>query len=317
MSKLFISYSHKDADLRVELEKHLSILRRQEVISSWSDRCIRSGDKLHNEIDVHLDAADIILLLISVDFLASDYCYDIEMSRAMKRHEDGTARVIPVILRPCDWHGAPFGSLMATPPDGKPVVDHTSHDQGFLEVVKAIRRVVNSRGSSTQSEKDSVINDIDHSWPVQQTSHSSNLRVKRTFTDHERHAFLSESFEFIANYFETSLQELKVVNSHLASDFLRLDARGFEAHIFIEGQERSRCGVWLGNQFGWNNIHFSSEGVNTIHGCEELMSVDDDGYELFLKAMGMPGRQQVNDLTRLERKDAAEYYWSLLLERLQ
>ena len=307
-----------DMDLRDELEKHLSVLLRQDVISSWHDRCISPGDEIHNEIDAHLNAADIILLLVSVDFLASDYCYDIEMARAMERHTDGTARVIPVILRPCDWHGVPFGNLMATPPDGKPVVDHSSHDQGFLEVVKAIRQVVDSQRSSTQIERDSAIGGTSHPRPVQQISHSSNLRVKRTFTDHDRHAFLSESFEFIASYFEASLQELKIVNPHLTTDFRRLDARGFEAHIFTEGQERSRCGIWIDSQFGWDSMLFSSRGVNTMLGYEESISVDDDGYEPFLRAMGMPmlGQLQGKDLTHLTREEAAEYLWSLLIERL-
>lgn len=318
MAKLFMAYSHTDTDLRNELEKHLSVLRRQGVISTWHDRCIVSGDEMHDKIDDHLNAADIILLLVSADFLASDYCYNIEMTRAMERHTDGTARVIPVILRPCDWHGAPFGNLMATPPDGEPVVDHASYDHGFLEVAKAIRQVVNSRNSTTQRERDSTIGGANYPQPVQQASRSRNLKVKRTFTDHDRHTFLSETFEYIANYFEASLKEIKATNAHLAADFRRLDARSFEAYIFIEGQERSRCGIWLDSQFGWNSVLYSSSGVSTTSGFEESMSVDDDGYELFLKAMEMPlfGRQQGKDLTRLTRGDAAEYYWSLLLERL-
>ncbi len=319
MLSVFISYSHRDEELRSELDKHLAGLRRSSAISSWYDGRIGPGEEIDDEIDTQLAAADIILLLVSADFLASDYCYDIEMKRAMKRHAEGTARVIPVILRPCDWQGAPFGELKAVPTDGKPIVDHVSHDQGFLEVAKAIRQVVDSQSSSTQLERDSAIGGASHPESVQQTSYSSNLKVKRTFTDHDRHAFLSESFEFIANYFETSLQELKAVNAHLATDFRRLDTRSFEAYIFIEGQERSRCGISLDSQFGWDNILFSSGGINTMHGYEELMSVDDDGYELFLKAMGMPllGQLQRKDLTHLTREDAAEYYWSMLLERLK
>ena len=136
MASVFMSYSHTDEELRKELEKHLAGLRRQGVISSWHDRRIGPGEEIHGEISAHLDAADIILLLVSADFLASDYCYDVEMTRAMERHKQGTARVIPVILRPCDWQEAPFGSLKACPTDGKPVVKHTSLDDGFLEVAQ-------------------------------------------------------------------------------------------------------------------------------------------------------------------------------------
>ena len=139
MAHVFFSYSHADEALRNELEKHLSVLRREDVITTWHDRRIGPGEELHGQINGQLNSADIVLLLVSADFLASDYCYDVEMIRAMERHERGEARVIPVILRPCDWHGAPFGALMAVPSDGKPVTKHASLDDGFLEVARAIR----------------------------------------------------------------------------------------------------------------------------------------------------------------------------------
>ena len=135
MAHVFFSYSHADEELRNELEKHLAGLLRQRVITTWHDRRIGPGDELHDQIDEQLNAADIVLLLVSADFLASDYCYDVEMARAMERHEGGEARVIPVILRSCDWHGAPFGTLMAVPPDGKPVVKHATLDYNeFMSV---------------------------------------------------------------------------------------------------------------------------------------------------------------------------------------
>ena len=119
MVSVFVSYSHRDEDLRKELETHLALLSRQGIIDVWHDRRIGPGDELHRQINSHLVTADIILLLISADFLASDYCHDVEMKRAIERHDNG-ARVIPVILRPCDWNSAPFGSLRAVPKDGSP-----------------------------------------------------------------------------------------------------------------------------------------------------------------------------------------------------
>src|SRR3712207_4980803 len=87
--ELFYSYSHKDEDLRDELETHLSKLKRQKVISEWHDRGIAAGQEWGGEIDQHLKTADIILLLVSSDFLASNYCYDVELTLAMERHEKG------------------------------------------------------------------------------------------------------------------------------------------------------------------------------------------------------------------------------------
>lgn len=103
MANVFFSYSHKDEPLRDELEVHLAMLKREGAISAWHDRKILAGDVLNGEIYARLNDAQVVLLLVSPDFLASAYCYDVEVERAMQLHEQGRARVIPVILRPCDW----------------------------------------------------------------------------------------------------------------------------------------------------------------------------------------------------------------------
>ena len=119
--EVFFSYSHKDERYREELIKALGILKRQGVVREWHDRMIAAGTEWKGQIDDHLNTAGVILLLISADFVASDYCYDVEMARALERHDKGEARVIPVILRPVDaWHEAPFGKLQALPRDGSP-----------------------------------------------------------------------------------------------------------------------------------------------------------------------------------------------------
>ena len=140
--ELFYSYSHKDEELRDELERHLSILKRQGVIAGWHDRRIGAGKEWKGQIDAHLNTARVILLLISADFLASDYCYDVEMRRAIERHEAGEARVIPVILRAVDWKGAPFGKLQCLPTDAKPVTSWTNRDEAFRDVAQGIRKAV-------------------------------------------------------------------------------------------------------------------------------------------------------------------------------
>jgi len=139
--KLFYSYSHRDEMFRVQLEKHFSLLHRQGVINDWSDRKITGGNDWVKAIDSHLADADIVLLLVSADFIASEYCYDIELTRAMERHERGEARVIPVILRPCDWQAAPFGNLQALPVEGKALTLWTNQDEGLADIVRGIRAV--------------------------------------------------------------------------------------------------------------------------------------------------------------------------------
>ncbi len=124
--EIFFSYSHKDETLREKLEKQLSLLKWQGLITGWHDRKIVAGQEWAGEVDTHLNTAQIILLLVSPDSMASDYCYGIEMKRAMERHEAGEARVIPIILRPTDWKSASFGQLKALPKDGKEVVQPVS-----------------------------------------------------------------------------------------------------------------------------------------------------------------------------------------------
>jgi hypothetical protein len=139
--EIFYSYSHKDEALRDKLETHLKILERQGIISGWHDRGIGAGTEWRNQINQHLEAAHIILLLISADFIASDYCWGKELERAMERHENGEARVIPIILREVDWSGAPFSKLQALPKDGIPVTSWPNQDEAFAHIARGIRAV--------------------------------------------------------------------------------------------------------------------------------------------------------------------------------
>jgi tetratricopeptide (TPR) repeat protein len=139
--EIFYSYSHRDEAMRDELEKHLTLLKRNNVIAAWHDRCITAGDEWKSQIDDHLRSAQIILLLISSDFLASDYCYDIEMELALERHARGEAIVVPVILRSVDWTGAKFAHLQALPKNAKPVHSWPDPDEAFTDVAQGIRKL--------------------------------------------------------------------------------------------------------------------------------------------------------------------------------
>lgn len=139
---LFISYSHKDEHLRNELDAHLKILERKECIDVWHDRRIEAGDDWKTTIDENLERSDLILLLVSSDFLASDYCYDVEARRALARSKSGEARVIPVILRPCNWKIAEFAGLQALPRDGRPVIEWPSRDSAWLNIEEGIEKYI-------------------------------------------------------------------------------------------------------------------------------------------------------------------------------
>ena len=136
--RLFYSYSHKDERLRDKLESHLAVLRRTGLIENWHDRKIGAGGDWKGKIAAEFEAADMILLLVSSDFLNSDYCYDVEVKRAMERHAQGNAKVIPIILKPCLWTDAPFGRLQALPTDGKAVTTWSNQDKAFTDIAKGL-----------------------------------------------------------------------------------------------------------------------------------------------------------------------------------
>jgi len=143
MQKLnvFISYSHKDEAFKEALDAHLTILKRSEKINTWNDRAILAGTEWNDEIKQQLEDAHIILLLISANFLASDYIWKEELARAMERHDRGEAKVVPIFIKHCEWKGASFGRVQGLPKDAKPVGD-PNNDEAWTGVAIGIRALV-------------------------------------------------------------------------------------------------------------------------------------------------------------------------------
>lgn len=319
MISLFFSYSHRDEALRDELEIHLSSLKRQGVIDTWHDRRIVAGEEVDHEISEHLETADVILLLVSPYFIASDYCYDIEMKRAMERHENGQARVIPVILHPCDWQATPFGKLMATPTDGKPISKFPNQHDAFLEVTKAVRKAAEEMlaQSATVPSRKAEPTGNDRQKVAAREIRSSNLRIKKAFTDREKDTFLAVAFEYIANFFEGSLSELERRNSEIDTDFRRIDANHFTAAVYISGSEANRCRIWLGGRNSFpGGIAYSVGGSGGDKSFNESLSVEDDGYSLFLRPLGIASRMHDRE-EQMTYEGSAEYFWEMFIEPLQ
>lgn len=148
---VFLSYAHKDESLLEKLNVFLSSLKRCDLIETWHDRAILPGQDWSDEIDQNLEAAEVILLLISQDFINSDYCYGIEMKRALERRNAGEAEVIPISLRPADWTGMAFSELQALPKGAKPITRWDDQDEALLDVAKGIRKVVETVSNKKQT----------------------------------------------------------------------------------------------------------------------------------------------------------------------
>jgi len=140
--KIFVSYSHKDAGHFERVSNILHRLKRHKLVEEWYDRKIAPGQEWEEAIDEKLKTADVVLLLVSPDFVGSDYAYYREMQQALERHEQGEAVVIPIIVRPVDWEGEPFGKLQALPRDAKPVTEWSNRDTAWLDVARGIRKAV-------------------------------------------------------------------------------------------------------------------------------------------------------------------------------
>ena len=140
--RIFISYAHEDEALKKELDKCMKVLKRSSKIQVWNDRELIAGQEWDAAIMAELAAADVILLLVSVDFNASDFIWDKELASAMQRHEAGSARVVPIILRRCQWSSMPYAKLQALPRNGAPVMDYDNRDDAFTEVAVELEKLV-------------------------------------------------------------------------------------------------------------------------------------------------------------------------------
>jgi hypothetical protein len=317
MSTLFFSYSHQDEKLRDQLEVHLAGLKRQGVISTWHDRRISAGTELGNAIDQNLNEADVILLLISPDFINSDYCYEREMLRAMERHDRLEARVIPIILRPCDWHGLSFGKLLAAPKDGKPVTKWADQDDAFLDIATAIKDALKEFGKASSSVSSRLSESSATTQNFTAPVRSSNLRIRKQFSDLDRDTFRHEGFDFIAKFFEASLLEIANRNPGLAQRFQRVDANHFTASLYQNGEKVCRGSASVGGgHMGTDSIQYSMTDMPRDGGMNEAVYVKNDDQALYFEPLGMQSYGN-RDKQKLTPQGAAEFFWDLFIRPLQ
>jgi TIR domain len=311
---VFFSYSHADEALRDRLEVALAMLKRQGIIETWYDRRIPPGHEFESTIDTHIDQADIVLLLVSPDFLASSYCYNLEVTRAMERHNRGEARVIPVILRPSQWHDASFGKLLALPQDGKPVTKHADLDDAFIDIANGIKEVaIEARGSVPHGPSASPAREMNEADI--RLVRSSSLRLKKTFTQADTDQFLDDTFEYIAQFFESSIGELGRRNPGIQGRFRRLDANTFTAVAYRDGHALARCKITLGGMLG-KGISYSNDDSSLSNSFNENLGTmqGDQGLGLQL-CFGNFGNASKSQL--LTAEGAAEAYWARFMEPLQ
>lgn len=317
MAKIFISYSHRDQKWREELDNHLSLLKRQKIVTTWHDRRIIPGDEFKGVIDKNINDSDIILLLISPYFIASEYCFDVEMKRSIERHQNKEARVIPIILEHCDWTSAPFGKLLALPTDGKPISSFLNPHEAFSSISIELRKIlVENFTSDLNNSINQSNNFVENSIEVEPVR-SSNLTIRKDFTEKEIDDFIEDCYKYIQKFFKNSLEELKRRNDFIDFKINIIDSRQFSVKLFKYQKKVNECMIWYSdNEHFGNGINYSNSISRLQTGINESLRPTNNGNYLYLQAFNF--FHQLPDKKNTHSKEsAAEYYWSQLISVLQ
>jgi len=315
MTRVFVSYCHADEQYRAELDKHLSLLRRQGHVDVWSDHRIPAGGEIETHISAELDAADLIILLVSSDFMNSDYCYGIEMQRAMERHQEGSAVVVPIIVRPCDWTSSPLGRLKALPKDARPLTKWPTLDDAFLDIVQSLRKLLTAKTQSSPTSASSRPDARSHATVSVVRPRSGTLFLPKEFKDIDRDNFLTDAFNCISAFFENSLQELAPRNPGYECRFRRTSELGFTGTIYRDGKKVAGCYIRITHTYGSRGqIGYSGNDSAQESSFNEILSVDADDQSMYLRGLMMHGSGHEQKLTS---EGAAEQLWQLLLDQVR
>jgi formylglycine-generating enzyme required for sulfatase activity len=190
--KILICYSKQDSAYLADLQKHLKPLQRSGLIQPWDDTKLLAGEDWDKTIKTELSSADIVILLVSVDMIATDYVWEIEMPKAIERHNAGEAIVIPVIIRPCDWEDLSFGLFNALPHKGKPVSSYTNPDKAWTQIVKQIKGSLGSQRSLVFGDESLGMSTESVDIPKDQAHLKLNKECRRLKTkDRTRHTTIT------------------------------------------------------------------------------------------------------------------------------
>lgn len=305
----FNSYSHKDGGALERLHTHLSTLRRDGLISQWYDREILAGGDIDKEVAEALASSDFFLALVSPDFLASDYCYEREMTEALKRHDAGTMRVVPIIVEPCDWQSTPLGKLKALPRDGRPISEWANANTAYLDIVRELRRIIEA--DRTPSAASAPAPARAERPP---NAEARRYRVKRDFDEIDYSDFRNSAFEAIRAYFERSVAEINGIEG-IRARFRPLSTTGFTCTVVNQARQRGAAQLTVharSDRMALGDITITHDEAGAPNRANGMFSIEADEYELFLKG-GISFTEDRKQ--KLTPQQVAEQLWTDLLER--
>lgn len=304
--KAFISYSHKDESALDQLHTHLVPLQREGFIDTWFDREILAGSGIDSEVDEELRSCELFLPLVSPNFLASDYCVEREMQQALKRHEAGEIRIVPIIVEPCDWASSELRKLKALPKDGKPISEWTNPNNAYLDIVEELRRIVGADEPEPLPSTEPVA-------PSSSQNMSHRYRVQRDFDEVDRIDFREAAYTTIHDYFRKATDEINGIDS-LRGRFTSNQSDSFSCVVVNKARNQDAAHITVfcrGDSSGLGDINYSFSEHSVFNSTDGSFYIESDEYELYLRPMLGFG----DESERLTPMDAAKRLWTEFLQQ--
>lgn len=307
----FISYSHHDQAILERLHKHLAQLKRDNLLQAWTDHNILAGETLDVEIDNALAISGLFIALLSPDYIASEYCYEKEFESALKKHQEGTIIIVPVIVEPCEWTNTPFKNFKALPKDGKPISEWENPNTALLFVVQQLRNLILSQKLVKRSNKSKF----------EENSHR-NYQVKKEFDKIQKLEFKERTFDEVREYMIRFIEELK----DLENVYTRItdNSKEFNALIVNRNISPIECSLTLTADSKANLMHYnsSSMGINCEinkegHIDNLLFELEWDEFSLFWIRAGQFGmNMRSQESKKYNPKEIADEIWLMWLEKI-
>ena len=298
--KAFISYCHADAGMLGRLHVHLANLKREGLISDWTDEKILAGGNLDDNISESLSSSQLFISLVSPDYIASHYCYEKEFETAQKMQEQGDIIIVPIIVEPCDWKSTPFSKLKALPKDGKPVAEWTSPNSAFTDVAQELRKLLTNKPSHKNLVSENVVEEV---------VSSRNYKAEKIFTEVDKLDFKETSFKTIKAYFKSAIAEFNGIEN-LQARFLDEEPKLFSCLISNKGNLKDAyitISIAVSN-YGFGDLNYSftqNQQTNSVH-MDKSFTVANDEYKLYwtVRSMFNTRNEEV-----LDAKEIAEKIW--------
>lgn len=304
--KTFISYSHRDEWALDRLRVHLAMLERQGKITAWSDKMIEPGGNIDAAVVKQLQTCELFIPLVSPDFLASFYCYEKELAKAIARHDKGEIRIVPVVIEPCDWKGSPLVSFKMLPKDGKAVSEYTNPNNAFLEVTNGLRAISESFSGAQEKSASAVAAGRSTS------AGARRYRAKRTFDEIDKQDFRDESFAAIRTYFKASVDELNSIEG-FKGRFTDMKDGAFTCTVVNTGHERGTAHITVhpGGQDHFGDLYWSNKANAPTGSSNGHFTIEADDYEMHL----VDNDYSHGETHKLTPRQAAERLWDRFIEQ--